>query len=186
MRDLRRGSHLAVLVSLSAWLGAGACAPASAPPRVTSPQPTPTHAAAPQATPPQATPTETAAPQATLPQPAPVATAQDAAETVATLHIGESVTPPGSTTVVTLTDVSDDSRCPTGANCIWAGDATVTLRVQPATGAAETVALHINRADARSATVAGLHFRLERLDPAPQVGRPIERVAYVAAIVISK
>lgn len=174
MRDLRRGSNLAVLVALSACLGVGACAAASASPRATVPQPTPPQPA--KVTPPESAP----------PQPAPGATAQDAAETVATLHIGESVTPPGSTTVVTLTDVSDDSRCPTGANCIWAGDATVTLRVQPAKGAAENVALQINRADARSATAAGLRFRLERLDPAPQVERAIERGAYVAAIAISK
>ncbi len=150
-------------------------------PRATSPQPTPRQATPAQAVPPLATPPEGTPPQAT-----PVVTAQDAAETVAALHIGESITPPGSTTVVTLTDVADDSRCPTGAHCIWAGDATVTLRVQPAKGAAETVALHINRADARSATVAGLRLRLEHLDPAPQAGRAIERGAYVAAIVISR
>ena len=94
--------------------------------------------------------------------------------------------PPESTTVVTLTDVSDDSRCPTDATCVWAGDATVTLRVQPVSGPAETVALHLNRPDARSATAAGLHLRLERLEPAPQAGRSIERGGYLAAIVISE
>jgi hypothetical protein len=115
-----------------------------------------------------------------------VPAAQDAAQTVVTLRIGESITPPGSTSVVTVTDVSDDSRCPADANCVWAGDATVTLRIQPAKGPAETAALHLNRPDARSATAAGLHLSLERLEPEPQAGRPIERGRYLAAIVISE
>ncbi len=152
---------MALLLVLCASLAEAACAAATVPPREVPGQAAP-------------------------PQPAPVATAREAGETLVTLRIGESVTPPGSTTVVTLTDVSDDSRCPTDATCVWAGDATVTLRIQPAKGPAETAALHLNRPDARSATAAGLHLRLERLEPAPQTGRPIERGSYLAAIVISE
>ena len=155
-----------MLVVLCASLAEGACAAATMPPREA-----PGQAAPPPPTPPQST---------------PAATAPDAAETLVTLRIGESVTPPRSTTVVTLTDVSDDSRCPTDATCVWAGDATVSLRIQPAKGPVETVALHLNRPDARSATAAGLRLRLERLEPAPQTGRPIERGRYLAAIVISE
>jgi hypothetical protein len=116
----------------------------------------------------------------------PVAFAQDDAETVVTLRIGESVTPSGSTTVVTFTAVSDDSRCPDGANCIWAGDATVTFRVQPAKGEAQVVALRFRGQDARSATVAGLRLTLERLDPAPKVGETISGDQYQVAVAIAR
>ena len=119
---------------------------------------------------------------AALPAPA---SAQPDAATVVTLHIGASVTPPGSTTVVTFTEVSDDSRCPTNVTCVWAGDVAVTLRVQPAKGAAEVVTLHTGLANAQSATAAGLRLRLERLEPSPTFGKPLDRGAYVATIAIA-
>ncbi len=111
--------------------------------------------------------------------------AQTDGEIIASLHIGESVTPPKSTVTVTFTEVSGDSRCPTNVACVWAGDAAVTLRVQPATGAAQVVELHTGVADKQSATVAGLRFRLDRLEPSPTFGKPTERSAYVATIAIA-
>ena len=117
------------------------------------------------------------------PQDAPTAPGQPT--TIVTLRIGESFTPQHTTTSITFEDVSDDSRCPTDAPCVWAGDATVTLRVQPATGPSERVALHVTTG-ARSATVAGLHLRLERLEPAPATSRPIDRELYRAAIAIDR
>jgi len=113
------------------------------------------------------------------------ASAQPDADTLASLHIGGSVTPPTSTTVVTFTEVSDDSRCPTNVACVWAGDAAVTLRVQPVKGAAEVVTLHTGLANAQSATAAGLRLRLERLEPRPTFGKGIDRNAYVATIAIT-
>jgi hypothetical protein len=129
----------------------------------------------------------TAALAATTAPPRPVpASTQDDAETSATLRIGESVTLEGSHTAITVADVSDDSRCPVDATCIWAGDATVTLRVQPSKGDAETVALHVGQPEARSVTVAGLRLRLERLEPAPRAGQTIAREQYRVVIAISK
>ena len=116
----------------------------------------------------------------------PVTSAQDDGETVATLRIGESITPPGSTTVVTLSGVSDDSRCPSGANCIWAGDVTVTFRVQPVKGDAQVVALHLSGQDARSAIAVGLRLRLERVDPAPKLGETISPDQYRAVVAIAR
>lgn len=115
-----------------------------------------------------------------------MAAEQDDAETLATLGIGESVAPPGSTTVVTVTDVSDDSRCPIDVTCVWAGDATVTLRVQPAKGEPRVVALHVGRPDARAATAGGLRLRLDRLDPARESGKTIARHQYRVVIGVSR
>lgn len=114
------------------------------------------------------------------------ASAGNDGEVVVTLRIGESMTPPGTKAVVTVIDVSDDSRCPVDATCVWAGDATVTLRVQPAAGAAESVSLHIGLADSRSATVAGLHLRLEGLEPARRSDQPIERDQYRVALAVRR
>lgn len=107
-------------------------------------------------------------------------------EIAVTLRIGESSTPQGTNAVITLTDVSDDSRCPVDVTCVWAGDATVTLRVQPGGGAAEVVALHIGLADSREATVAGLGIRLERLEPARRSDRPIARDQYRVVLAVRR
>jgi ketosteroid isomerase-like protein len=125
-----------------------------------------------------------AAPVVAAASPAQAAAQPDAAARIA-LRIGESVTPPKSTTTVTFTEVSDDSRCPTNVTCVWAGDAAVTLRVQPATGAAEVVTLHTGLANAQSATAAGLRLTLERLEPRPTFGKTFDRSAYVATIAIA-
>ena len=36
----------------------------------------------------------------------------------------------------------NDSRCPPGVQCVWAGDAEIALRWQPASGRAQELALH--------------------------------------------
>ena len=38
----------------------------------------------------------------------------------------------------------DDSRCPPDVQCVWAGDAEIALRWQPASGGARDLALHTN------------------------------------------
>jgi hypothetical protein len=155
-----------LVVALCGWLATGACAAAA-----TAPLPPP---AAPVVPAPAAPAT-----------PATPASAQPEADTLASLHIGESVTPPKSTTTITFTEVADDSRCPTNVTCVWAGDAAVTLRVQPAKGAAEVVTLHTGLANGQSATAAGLRLRLERLEPRPTFGKTLDRSTYVATIAIA-
>jgi len=124
-----------------------------------------------------------AATSVAAPRPAP---ALATAEVVVTLRIGESVTPDGLGATVTLVDVTDDSRCPSDATCVWAGDATVTLRVAAPDAAAATIALHTGQADRGSAVVAGRRLTLTRLDPLPTAGQPVPREGYRAAIAISR
>lgn len=107
------------------------------------------------------------------------------AEWRVTLAIGQSVTPDGAGAEVTLVDVTDDSRCPSDATCVWAGDAAVAIQVRPASGPAERIVLH-SGTEPRAGTVAGLHLTLERLDPLPMAGQAVARDAYRAAILISR
>jgi len=124
----------------------------------------------------------TVAPGGTSPSPSDGAGRQ----TTVTLAIGEPVRLE-SGAVVTLRDVTDDSRCPADAECVWAGDAAVTIGVKPSRAATEAlVTLHTGRADRRSAATAGLQITLERLDPTPQSGRAIERPQYRASVAISQ
>lgn len=111
--------------------------------------------------------------------------AQTAGDTRVTLRIGDATTPPQTTTSVTFARVSDDSRCPAGAQCIWAGDATVTLRVQPAGGDAQLLALHTANADQRTAEAAGLRITLERLEPVPRVDGRLDPASYAVRLVVA-
>ncbi|MEZ5418184.1 MAG: hypothetical protein R2708_12665 [Vicinamibacterales bacterium] len=105
--------------------------------------------------------------------PAAVSAPSSSAESTVELRVGQTVRPDGAPAAITLDDVHDDSRCPTDATCVWAGDAAVTLRVQPPTGAAERVVLRLNASDARSARAAGLSVRFESLEPSPRTGQSI-------------
>lgn len=123
---------------------------------------------------------------ATSTAPTPAASAAGGlSDTRVTLAIGAPVRLDDGTTV-TLRDVTDDSRCPSDATCIWAGDATLTLAVEPRGGRAEIVTLHSGQAEGRSAVAAGVRLTLERLDPEPTAARPVERPHYRAVLAVSK
>ena len=169
-------AHVVALAALCGGLAIGACAASATAP----PPPAP---AAPAAT---VRTTATAAPKPPSTAPAARPDAGADVETLVNVHIGESATAPKSTVTITFTAVGDDSRCPTNVTCVWAGDAAVTLRVQPAKGTAEVVTLHTGLANARTATAAGLRLRLESLEPRPTFGKGIDRSAYVATIAIAK
>lgn len=101
------------------------------------------------------------------------------------LRIGEATTLTGGTEV-RVVDVLHDSRCPAGADCVWAGDATVTMRVQPANGPAERVDLRVSSGPDHFVSAAGLRLSLERLEPVPTIGQSIDRERYRAAIAIAR
>jgi len=70
-----------------------------------------------------------------------------------------------SAVTVTVTEVND-SRCPKGAQCMWAGDAAVTVSV-----GGETLELHSNpeRGAAQASTAAGATLVLEDVVPYPDI-----------------
>lgn len=118
--------------------------------------------------------------------PSPVSTV-DATQSSAESHslaVGASTTVSGTT--VTFVRVRDDSRCPTGVQCIWEGDAAVELRVTGGTAEPATLELHTNDRFARESRALGLTIRLERLDPYPAVDRPVDPNAYVATIAVAR
>ena len=77
--------------------------------------------------------------------------------------------------------VSDDSRCPGGVQCVWAGDAHVVLRLTRAgyDAAVDTVRLTL---EPRVARYTGYAIRLEALEPSPRQGVPTKPDDYVATL----
>jgi len=100
------------------------------------------------------------------------------------LRIGERARVPP--VAVTFTRVATDSRCPTGVDCVWEGDAVVELAVGRDDGATASVSLHTNGGLAQEATAAGVRLRLVRLEPYPTAGRPIEAADYRVVLSVAE
>jgi hypothetical protein len=80
--------------------------------------------------------------------------------------------------------VPQDSRCPVGVQCVWAGDATVELTLERPPAAAETRSLHTSERFGRETDYAGLVVRLVRLDPHPREGATIAPEDYRVTLVV--
>jgi hypothetical protein len=87
---------------------------------------------------------------------------------------------------LTFEAVREDSRCPVGVSCIWAGDAVVAVRVDDSRGGTVTLELHTNaRFDADAER--GEHVvRLLELSPTPRVGSTIPIDQYEATLVVTR
>ncbi|MBK8810149.1 MAG: hypothetical protein IPN69_05380 [Acidobacteria bacterium] len=81
--------------------------------------------------------------------------------------------------------VVEDSRCPEGVNCVWAGNARVDLKVRRSNGAWKAVELNTGMG-AQSVTFEGYELKLNSLTPSPKAGVPMDRRRYVIKVSIKK
>ena len=94
-------------------------------------------------------------------------------DTRVTVPIGQTVTIAATSASVRFESVLEDSRCPADANCVWQGQAAVTLTVV-ASGRPVSIELRSDPAAARAASVNGLRFEWVQLDPYPFSSRPTQ------------
>ena len=80
--------------------------------------------------------------------------------------------------------VSEDSRCPTDAQCVWEGNATLRLTVDSA-GTALPVQLR-TAGTPQPATAFGHRIEFRALRPAPTTAGPIQPRAYIATLRVSR
>jgi hypothetical protein len=101
------------------------------------------------------------------------------------LKVGESALAPDADLQVGFEGVTADSRCAKGAQCFWAGDATVRVWLRQGLGAKEFRELH-TAAGKAEATAAGRHeLRLLRLDPMPRASQTLAQADYVLTLGLS-
>jgi hypothetical protein len=82
---------------------------------------------------------------------------------------------------VRFVSVPEDSRCPEGAQCVWAGDATVRLAVREEGGRELPVELHTSVPPTE--VVLGDHLlELRGLLPLPRAGQTIPAREYVVTL----
>ncbi len=79
---------------------------------------------------------------------------------------------------VRFVELVEDSRCPTDTNCVWAGNATIKVRVR-GNGRSHDLTLDTNGRN-QSATAEGYSIKLVRLTPEPRSNIRINRNGYVA------
>jgi hypothetical protein len=81
--------------------------------------------------------------------------------------------------------VVEDSRCPAGVNCVWAGEAVVRLHLRSGADSS-TVDLRTTDGPNREGSLQTFRVRLIRVMPAPRDGVQIKPDQYVATLSIQR
>jgi len=101
-----------------------------------------------------------------------------------TLKPGESIVIKDETIKITFMELIEDSRCPTGVQCVWAGQARVALLVEKGS---DTARFDISTSeDNNKKNFQKYEIILLRVDPYPEsAGTPVSLINYSAALVVS-
>jgi hypothetical protein len=87
---------------------------------------------------------------------------------------------------ITFEGVAEDSRCPTGTQCAWAGDAAATFALEKPPAAALHRTLHTNGRFERQTDCDAFVVRLEDIKPYPKEGATIAPGDYRATLVVTR
>lgn len=82
-------------------------------------------------------------------------------------------------------DLVEDSRCPTGVQCIWAGNAKIKVSVKRGAGAAKVFEMDTN-GENNTVSHGGYKITLKDLTPHPANNVRINRNGYVAIFSVEK
>lgn len=92
---------------------------------------------------------------------------------------------PKSKLSIRFTELIEDSRCPTGTNCVWAGNAKIRISVRRSGRSAQSFELETNGAG-NSVNYQGYKITLTALTPHPAINIRINRNGYVATLAVSR
>jgi hypothetical protein len=87
---------------------------------------------------------------------------------------------------ITFEGIAADSRCPTGAECMWAGDAVATFTLEKPPSAAQHRPLHTSDRFDRQADVDAFVVRLEDVKPYPKEGAAISADDYRVTLIVRR
>ena len=87
---------------------------------------------------------------------------------------------------ITFEAVTEDSRCPTGVQCAWAGDAAGSFSLQKPPAAAVQRTLHTHARFERQTTLDDFIVRLEAITPYPKEGATISPADYRVTLVVTR
>ena len=87
--------------------------------------------------------------------------------------------------VLQLDSIIEDSRCPEGAECIWAGNAKAKFNLTDA-GNNHQFILNTNTAFGSDTIFGEIRYKLINLLPYPSVNKPLQYSGYSAVITVTK
>ena len=79
----------------------------------------------------------------------------------------------------------EDSRCPQGVTCVWAGNAKVTIKVTNRKGESKTFDLNTNL-EVRSVKFEDYEIKLVSVEPYPKANAPTGATGYTASFSLTK
>ena len=97
-----------------------------------------------------------------------------------TVKLGQSVDCGGGI-AIRFEDVLEDSRCPEGATCVWAGNAKVSVTVTRTGKEPARVELNTNL-EPRTARALNCTLEVIRLDPVRRVHEEVDKNAYIVRL----
>ena len=86
---------------------------------------------------------------------------------------------------VKFVSLVEDSRCPEGTNCVWAGNAKIKVMISRGSGAGETFEINTNLG-AKGATFGGYAINLTDLTPTPKADVKINANSYTATFAATR
>jgi hypothetical protein len=101
------------------------------------------------------------------------------------LKVGQQVSIKREGLRVSFQAVAEDSRCPQGVTCVWAGNGKVALKLSKIGKRAATMSLNTGL-DPKQDTYRGYDVKLVSLNPYPKKDSPIKKWDYVATLIVSR
>ena len=101
-----------------------------------------------------------------------------------TLRHGQQKTAGSTHLIIKFVSVVEDSRCPTDANCVWAGNAKIKILVKDPKGRSREFELNSNLAD-KTALFGGYEIGMTKLVPHPTMEDSVKR-PYTVTLNIKK
>jgi len=106
------------------------------------------------------------------------------AETL-TLKHGQQKTAAKGEITIKFVSVTEDSRCPVGTNCVWAGNAKVHVKVTTRGGGQKTMVMNTSTGP-KGDQYNGWAIYLTSLTPEPKSGKKMNQRSYVATFTITR
>jgi hypothetical protein len=102
------------------------------------------------------------------------------------LALGQSASIDGEDLAIRLIDVIADCRCPSGAQCIWQGEAACLVEITCSGTAQEKVLTYPGLTQEPSETQFGSYQFTFSVEPYPEAGKEIEKSEYRLNLLITK
>lgn len=96
------------------------------------------------------------------------------------IDFGEQVSMENGDLIIKFKDVLEDSRCPEGVTCVWAGNAQVALVLMDSITNLNT---HL---EPQEVTISGFNVELITVSPYPVYEQDIDKEEYVVKLVVTE